>query len=78
MNVKEGWKPLCNFLGHDVPAWDFPKANTMDQWEVNVGGFYKGIDQTVWSNAAKRLAPVAVGIAAIAGFFVVRSRGFGM
>jgi len=25
--VKEGWKPLCDFLGKEVPKVDFPKIN---------------------------------------------------
>lgn len=26
-NVAEGWEPLCKFLGKEVPATQFPKAN---------------------------------------------------
>ena len=26
-NVKQGWKPLCEFLGCDVPEMEFPKEN---------------------------------------------------
>ncbi|KAF2160509.1 hypothetical protein M409DRAFT_29130 [Zasmidium cellare ATCC 36951] len=78
MNIKSGWKPLCTFLGHDVPPWDFPVANTNEQFEANVAGLYAGINQAVWFNAAKRLAPVAVGIVAVVGFFAVRGRGFGL
>ena len=26
-NVKQGWKPLCEFLGCDVPDQDFPREN---------------------------------------------------
>ncbi|XP_078346053.1 uncharacterized protein LOC144631489 [Oculina patagonica] len=26
-NVKQGWKPLCEFLGCDVPSTEFPRAN---------------------------------------------------
>ena len=26
-NVKQGWKPLCEFLGCDVPSIPFPRAN---------------------------------------------------
>jgi len=26
-NVKEGWKPLCNFLGCEVPTVAFPHEN---------------------------------------------------
>jgi len=26
-NVKQGWKPLCEFLGCDIPSTQFPRAN---------------------------------------------------
>ena len=26
-NVKEGWKPLCNFLDKPVPYYEFPRKN---------------------------------------------------
>ena len=26
-NVKQGWKPLCEFLGCEVPEGEFPRAN---------------------------------------------------
>lgn len=29
-NVHNGWEPLCQFLGHPVPAIDFPKGNDID------------------------------------------------
>ncbi|KAJ5900156.1 hypothetical protein N7495_004900, partial [Penicillium taxi] len=29
-DVRNGWEPLCKFLGHPVPAIDFPKGNTVD------------------------------------------------
>lgn len=32
MNVKEGWEPLCRFLGRDVPMWPFPNVNTSEDW----------------------------------------------
>jgi hypothetical protein len=27
--VKEGWAPLCAFLGKEIPEWDFPRH---DDW----------------------------------------------
>lgn len=27
-NLKQGWKPLCEFLGCDVPSSQFPRANS--------------------------------------------------
>jgi hypothetical protein len=31
-NVKEGWEPLCRFLGVPVPDEPFPKLNSSDDW----------------------------------------------
>ena len=31
-NVKEGWAPLCKFLGAPVPDKPFPKANNRDEF----------------------------------------------
>lgn len=30
-NVKEGWEPLCKFLGVPVPAAPFPRVNSRDE-----------------------------------------------
>lgn len=30
-DVKEGWKPLCKFLGVPVPQTDFPRVNSRDE-----------------------------------------------
>jgi hypothetical protein len=30
--VSEGWEPLCKFLGVKVPAGDFPRTNTTDEF----------------------------------------------
>jgi len=31
-NVEEGWEPLCKFLGVPIPAEEFPKTNTTDDF----------------------------------------------
>ncbi|MFP4342073.1 MAG: sulfotransferase family protein [Cyclobacteriaceae bacterium] len=31
--IKEGWQPLCDFLGVEVPAEEFPLANTRQQFQ---------------------------------------------
>jgi hypothetical protein len=37
--VKEGWGPLCDFLGHDVPDEPFPRTNDRAEfWELVKGG----------------------------------------
>jgi hypothetical protein len=42
-NVKQGWKPLCNFLGLPVPSKPFPNVNDTKNFRkliqrVQVGG----------------------------------------
>ena len=32
-NVKEGWKPLCEFLGVPVPDKEFPKVNSTESFQ---------------------------------------------
>lgn len=29
----DGWQPLCEFLGREVPAYAYPNRNTMDQFK---------------------------------------------
>lgn len=30
-SVEDGWGPLCEFLGKDVPAMDFPRVNDTEE-----------------------------------------------
>ncbi|WP_341297240.1 sulfotransferase family protein [Catalinimonas locisalis] len=33
--VKEGWEPLCRFLGLDVPTTEFPRTNNREEfWDL--------------------------------------------
>ena len=32
-NVKEGWEPLCEFLGVAVPEQEFPRTNSTEQFQ---------------------------------------------
>lgn len=34
--VKDGWEPLCRFLGKSVPEITFPKSNDSDNFDKNV------------------------------------------
>jgi hypothetical protein len=36
-NVKEGWKPLCDFLGVPVPDTPFPRVNSTVEWKKRTG-----------------------------------------
>lgn len=40
-NVKEGWGPLCEFLGVPVPDVPFPRINDTEQWRAHVGAHKK-------------------------------------
>jgi hypothetical protein len=31
-DVKEGWAPLCQFLGKEVPETDFPRLNDVQNY----------------------------------------------
>lgn len=38
-DVTEGWEPLCGFLGRSVPAGDFPRSNSVEEfWRAFGGG----------------------------------------
>ncbi len=33
--VKQGWEPLCGFLGHEVPDQPFPRSNNREEfWDL--------------------------------------------
>lgn len=41
-SVNQGWEPLCNFLGVDVPAAEFPNVNDRAQVKKTIADFTKG------------------------------------
>jgi len=74
MNVKEGWEPLCKFLGEEVPGWEFPVANSSEEWYHNHGEMNRLIDRAVYWNAVKRVGPVVVGVLGCAvGMYLLRT-----
>ena len=38
-NVKQGWGPLCGFLGVDIPDKPFPRLNNTAEWKLNVAKY---------------------------------------
>ena len=40
-NPKQGWQPLCSFLGITVPDQPFPKVNDGDTWRGHNAGLPK-------------------------------------
>lgn len=52
-NVKQGWGPLCAFLGVEVPECEFPRLNDkmefLKLWEMEEMDQYQvGLDWRVW------------------------------
>ena len=35
-NVRQGWEPLCNFLGKEIPSTPFPHINTRAEFQMFV------------------------------------------
>lgn len=57
-------KPLCEFLGCEVPPWEFPRANTGDEFLHNMKVRKKQMGKMVMWNRMKTLVPITtVGIA---------------
>jgi hypothetical protein len=38
-DVRDGWGPLCGFLGVDVPNTPFPHTNTIEEFQSRLGQF---------------------------------------
>lgn len=47
-NVREGWAPLCGFLGKEKPKWEFPKINEREVITKNLAFLYTAMDKIVW------------------------------
>lgn len=57
-------KPLCEFLGCEVLPWEFPRANTGDEFLHNMEVRKKQMGKIVMWNMVKTLVPTTtVGIA---------------
>lgn len=45
-NVKEGWKPLCNFLGQKIPNCDYPHSNEYNSFQKKYIGYIEMVNTT--------------------------------
>lgn len=44
-NLKQGWKPLCHFLGKEVPAVSFPHVNDRQYYSQETAELIKSADE---------------------------------
>jgi hypothetical protein len=70
LNVKEGWAPICDFLGEEMPATDFPNRNSKADFLMNNGRLGEVMQGVTQMNMALFVAGVAVAISVAA--FVMR------
>jgi hypothetical protein len=52
----DGWEPLCEFLGVDIPNVPFPRENDAEEHD----GEAKARTRLIWANGLKILVPVLV------------------
>ncbi|NBC21441.1 MAG: sulfotransferase family protein [Alphaproteobacteria bacterium] len=62
MEISEGWQPLCEFLGHEVPDWDFPRVNDTAEFRKGVT-VLKRLAWVPWIVGALLLTAVAIALA---------------
>lgn len=65
-NVKQGWQPLCKFLGEPVPDTPFPFGNDTKEMQGLVRAMKDDYDSGIRKNALKVLGVVSVGVATLA------------
>ena len=62
-NVKQGWGPLCEFLGYEIPEWPFPRVNEKSVFIAHQEKMDVALNLMVAKNIAKFFAPaLAVGL----------------
>lgn len=65
-NVKEGWKPLCDFLGEKAPEEAFPRRNNNAAFAKNKAAFMGVLQATSQRNMLVVGAGLAAGLAVLA------------
>ena len=67
--VQEGWEPLCNFLGKEVPNEPFPHLNSRKDSRVGVAERLSTYKAMAGSNVMKMMAAPAIASMAIGAAF---------
>lgn len=65
-NVKQGWGPLCEFLGEKPPPFKFPVRNDRQTFEKNLDG----LDAMVQEASQKKMMTVGGGAIAVLAIIV--------
>lgn len=73
-NAKEGWEPLCKFLEDEVPAYEFPKMNTRQDWDRVVTPMEQAIDRDVHTKMIRTVGSVLAGVVGVGAFYLWRRR----
>jgi hypothetical protein len=57
LDVKQGWEPLCEFLGVPVPSKPFPRLNSREELGATLAATRaKGAEQDLVANAQAYVA----------------------
>ncbi|GME37266.1 hypothetical protein GTA08_BOTSDO03742 [Neofusicoccum parvum] len=64
-NLKEGWAPLCAFLGKDVPLTPFPRINDSEEFQRKAEAGNRMLRRRALVNGIKLLT--GVGVVAVVG-----------
>ncbi|KAL8727573.1 MAG: hypothetical protein Q9166_005979 [cf. Caloplaca sp. 2 TL-2023] len=69
LKLEQGWEPLCNFLGNEVPKKPFPHLNDSANFHAGI----KVLMRRMWIRAAKQNLPYVVGALGLAvGWWMYR------
>lgn len=69
-NVKEGWEPLCKFLGDSVPDTPFPFGNDTKEMQGLVRGLKEEHNKAVRINVMKILSVLSVAVAGFGAWYM--------
>ena len=68
-NVKQGWEPLCEFLGYEAPEWEFPRVNEKNVFIAHRQSFMSNLNLVVAKNMVKYLgSALVIGVGAWLAF----------
>lgn len=70
-NVKEGWGPLCAFLGKPVPERAFPKVNDTAELRDRFRILYALMSVAAIGNLLKYLSPI---LCVVGAWLIFRAR----